>query len=469
MASRTSETGVVNRGTSGGDSYYVTDVTTLAGGGVRSETYRTDGAGNNRVLVRTIDVSNLGEITKNETSSNATIDEQRDFLNKGSTLNRLVKSQVKEVRSDLRVEVDSSGANVNVISDQIFEIAAGGSGNTSIETGEEYGNLPGEDDSGDANDGGGSLPQVVFNPVEDQFGVTDNRKTEYENLFYPEDISTSRQDRIRFTMFYQSGRSFNFNLNAEGADDLFTFGKRNTKTINGSVTLPIQGGISDTNAVQYSDNELSPIQAAGAGIILNPNEAFQSASQLFQGGAEAFQNMLSSPEVQSIVNALKVSLAGTAVGANLTARTTGAILNPNLELLLNKPLLREFEFKFRMSARDRKEASQIRKIIRFFKMGMSVKKSNTSLFIVSPNQFRIQYLAGGEGNISKDHPSIGKIKECALTSLNTNYTPDNTYMTFDDEARTMTSYEITMRFKELTPLTESDYLETAAREDSIGY
>ena len=100
---------------------------------------------------------------------------------------------------------------------------------------------------------------------------------------------------------------------------------------------------------------------------------------------------------------------------------------------------------------------------------MSVKKSNTSLFIVSPNQFRIQYLAGGEGNISKDHPSIGKIKECALTSLNTNYTPDNTYMTFDDEARTMTSYEITMRFKELTPLTESDYLETAAREDSIGY
>ena len=29
MASRTSSTGVVNRGTSGGDSYYVTDVETL--------------------------------------------------------------------------------------------------------------------------------------------------------------------------------------------------------------------------------------------------------------------------------------------------------------------------------------------------------------------------------------------------------------------------------------------------------
>ena len=51
MASRTSSTGVVNRGTSGGDSYYVTDVNTLDGTGIRAETYRTDGAGKNRVLI----------------------------------------------------------------------------------------------------------------------------------------------------------------------------------------------------------------------------------------------------------------------------------------------------------------------------------------------------------------------------------------------------------------------------------
>ena len=122
-----------------------------------------------------------------------------------------------------------------------------------------------------------------------------------------------------------------------------------------------------------------------------------------------------------------------------------------------------------MSARDAKEASQIRKIIRFFKQGMSVKRSDTSLFIVSPNMFRIQYLAGGEGNLSKDHPSIGKIKDCALTAINTQYTPDGTYMTFDDEARSMTSYVINMQFTELEPLTETDYIETAARTDSIGY
>ena len=59
---------------------------------------------------------------------------------------------------------------------------------------------------------------------------------------------------------------------------------------------------------------------------------------------------------------------------------------------------------------------------------MSVKRSDTSLFIVSPNMFRINYLTG-EG---REHPSLGRIKNCALTAINTEYTPDGTYMTFDD-------------------------------------
>ena len=68
--------------------------------------------------------------------------------------------------------------------------------------------------------------------------------------------------------------------------------------------------------------------------------------------------------------------------------------------------------------------------------------------------FNIQYLTDG----GMQHPSIGRIKECALASINTQYTPDGTYMTFDDEKRTMTSYQIDMTFIELEPLTETDYL-----------
>jgi len=295
-----------------------------------------------------------------------------------------------------------------------------------------------------------------------------DRRLEYDNLFYPEDIATNKQDRVVFKMFYQSGRDLDFSL--ERGDNLFTFGERKITNILGSVTLPIQGGIQDSNTVEYQEGTLSPVTGALASVALDPVQAVSQALELLNKDVGELQESLASPASQNVINVLRTFLAQTAVGAQgLIPRTTGAILNPNIELLLKAPNLRSFNFNFKMSARSRTEAEQIRKIIRFFKQGMSVKRSTSSLFILSPNLFNIQYLAAGEGNLLRDHPSIGKIKNCALTAINTQYTPDGTYMTFDDEARTMTSYNIQMQFKELEPLTETDYAETAAREDSIGY
>jgi hypothetical protein len=156
--------------------------------------------------------------------------------------------------------------------------------------------------------------------------------------------------------------------------------------------------------------------------------------------------------------ALKTYFAQEAVGAqNLLSRTSGAILNPNLELLFNGPSLRPFAFTFRLSPRDSKEAEQVRKIIRFFKQGMSVKTSSSNIFVQSPNIFKINYLAyDNEGN-SIDHPSINRIKTCALLSCDVDYTPDGSYMTYSDDSRTMTSYQLSLRFSELEPIFDNDY------------
>ena len=313
----------------------------------------------------------------------------------------------------------------------------------------------------------GEEPPQKFTISPDDFTIeARDRQKVYDNLFYPEDIATSKQDKIRFSMFYQTGRSLGFDLSSEQSP--FTFGSRNVTNIEGSVTLPIQSGIQDTNQVDYQRGNLNPVTGALASIALDPLAFGSQIVNLLNADVKDIQDMLGSS--QNMINALRVYLAQTAVNTQgLIPRTTGAILNPNIELLLQAPQLRSFQFNFRMSARDATEASQIRKIIRFFKQGMSVKRSQTSLFIVSPNMFRIQYLAGTDGNLSKDHPSIGKIKDCALTAINTQYTPDGTYMTFDDESRSMTSYQISMQFTELEPLTETDYIETAANPESIGY
>ena len=297
----------------------------------------------------------------------------------------------------------------------------------------------------------------------EEIKIEGTRQKKYENLFYPETIATSKQDRINFQMFYQSGRTIDFDLN-DPKGNIFSFGSRNKKTIEGSVTLPIQGGIYDRNEVSFQGRELNPVMGSLASVALDPMSALRQIGNTINMSADDIRSALNTTASTNIINALRVYLAQTATGTQgLIPRTTGAILNPNLELLLSAPNLRSFEFSFKMSARSRTEATQIKKIIRFFKQGMSVKRSPTSLFIVSPNMFRIKYLT--DGNIQ--HPSIGRIKDCALTALNTQYTPDGTYMTFDDEARTMTSYQIDMTFTELEPLTENDYITGPVEDDPI--
>ena len=285
---------------------------------------------------------------------------------------------------------------------------------------------------------------------------TKRRRTEYEKLFYPEDIDTSKQDTIRFGMRYFSGtRSISFN---PADKNLLTLAPRKTETIQGSVTLPIPGGIQDTNSVKFDGSTFDIGQAAFAGAILNPGGAAGAVGNLLRDAItkspKELQAILASPEAENIVSALRLGLAQSFTGGNLISRFGGGILNPNMELLFQAPTLRSFKFSFTMSARSRTEATQIKKIIRFFKQGMSVKKTSNNIFIVSPNIFTINYKTGD----GREHPSIGRIKQCALLDLNTTYGNGNTYMTYDDPDRTMTQYKIDLTFQELEPITEDDYI-----------
>ena len=64
------------------------------------------------------------------------------------------------------------------------------------------------------------------------------------------------------------------------------------------------------------------------------------------------------------------------------------------------------------------------------------------------------------------HPSIGRIKQCALLSCQVDYTPNNNYMTYSDSSRSMVSYSLNLQFNELDPLYESDYFEGLSMKDS---
>ena len=296
-----------------------------------------------------------------------------------------------------------------------------------------------------------------------------NARRTYGNYCYPEDIKNDRnQDRIKFTMKYSKGSRITTSV--KKGVKIF---QRREQRIGGSVTLPIQSGIKDQNSVKWNGSSLNALQAFGAGAAVNLFEAARrgdgnvgdvvgQVGDIFNAGRSALQGSAGS-DARTAIN---IYLAQQAVGTqNLLSRTAGAIINPNVEMLFDAPALRPFTFEFRMSPRDEDEAAQVRSIIAFFKQGMAVKTSSSNIFLKAPNIFDIRYITY-DGDREVDHPSINRIKTCALLAAAVDYTPDGSYMTYDDPRRSMTSYGLTLSFNELDPIYEDDYIDDLGMRSS---
>ena len=106
MASATSNRSSVRFGTNANNqvtSYYETDVTTLGGGGLKREIYRTDPDGTNRVLIQIVTIDENGnKIT--ERTTNITDNERRALKVPGrpSPLKRAIKAQVEQATRQAR-------------------------------------------------------------------------------------------------------------------------------------------------------------------------------------------------------------------------------------------------------------------------------------------------------------------------------------------------------------------------------
>ena len=161
----------------------------------------------------------------------------------------------------------------------------------------------------------------------------------------------------------------------------------NRKSI-GTVILPIPGGIKDQQQVSWAEDKMSATQIALSDIALN------TITEGGKGFVDSTGRVIDAAgaNISDIKKALSANIAGAAAGANrLLTRQTGAIMNPNMELLFDSPQLRDFTFSFLLSPRSQKEAATIVKIIRFFKQGMSPIRSKSRLFLRSPHTFRLAY------------------------------------------------------------------------------
>ena len=295
-------------------------------------------------------------------------------------------------------------------------------------------------------------------------------RTQYGNYYYPFDIKTNKQDRIIFKMRQSTGQVIDptSTYGKEGIIGTRT-SKRKAKTIEGSVTLPITTGIKDSNMVDWGKDTMNPLQAFAAKSIMEMGEAARTEGKTVMDTAGDQLNKAGKTlQNKDVQRAISTMIAGQgAQTKNLLSRAAGAVANPNMELLFNGPGLRAFDFTFLMSPRDSYEAGQIRSIINFFKQGMSVKTTSTNVFLKAPNYFEIDYVTFNDAGKMIKHPSINIIKTCALLTCSVDYTPNNSYMTYSDESRSMVSYTMNLQFGELDPIYESDYYEGLSMQNSV--
>ena len=388
-------------------------------------TYKTeivrysDAKGNNPVTIGTRN-SDTGKIEFND---NASATEKRYTASLGKTST----GQVKSIESDV-----TSNASDKAALDK-----SAGKGNEAEGKGDD------------------STTPSIADTTEDKAGT----RNKFPNLIFPVGIDNVDRDVIKFDMIKYIPTGFGM-----GSGETASLGgksgrKTGGKSI-GSVILPIPGGISDTNAVDWGSGTMNPIQAAAA------NFALKTLQDGFTAGGEVAKDLAGAaakagPDVKKGI-AAAIAGSATQIGKQALQRGEGMVLNPNMELLFNGPQLRNFGFSFKLSPRNAREAQMAVKIIKFFKQGMSpISKSN--FFLKAPHTYNLKYIRGKSRGEQK---FLNKFKECALTNATVQYTPDGNYNTFTDGV--MASYSLQLTFNELTPIYNDDY-KAGPFDASIGF
>ena len=243
------------------------------------------------------------------------------------------------------------------------------------------------------------------------------------------------------------------------------------------IELPIPQDLTDSNSVTWGEDRINALELAALNVAQgamkgNLGEGAVEAAQL---AVTALNTGVNIPTLSGDTqDAVRAALSGAAIGAlgsnvsakSVIARSTGQILNNNLELLFQGVNLRSFPYSITFSPRDPKESRMVKDIIRSLKMAMAPKagemeSSAQGIFLKSPDVFQLKYLRDGH-----DHPFLNSFKLCALTGMTVNSTNAGTYTSYEDG--TPVNIRMNLTFKELNPIYHEDYLSDGAGS-GVGY
>ena len=254
-------------------------------------------------------------------------------------------------------------------------------------------------------------------------------------------------------------------------------------TLLGSILLPMPK-VADVNGVEWGKSELTSSGLAALGLARNADlggvftnktdeerRKDKEAERIIrgEGGIDPSQEGVGNQtleNVRGLFATVQSGLAGAAFGTSLDpdtalARTSGRVFNPNAEVLFQGPVIRDFSFSFVMIARSSKEGDEIRKIIRFLKLGMAPKFRSTT-FLKNPDVFLLEYRSGDSvlNTVNRFNPG-----GLALTTMTVDYAPNGYWSAYRDSQPVQ--LKMNLNFAELRPIYQGDQQMTPI--DSVGY
>jgi len=285
-------------------------------------------------------------------------------------------------------------------------------------------------------------------------------------LAYPYDIDIT-QDHLKITR-HTYNRGGNVNLSAP--DKGISLG-----TPLGTVILPMPKA-SEAGGAEWGESRVDVLGIGAANVFgggVNTAEAVARGENPFKGkdgkggtfggikelitGAKnvgdtvgGAAQIVGARYASQVVGALGITISP----EDLITRATGNAVNPNAELLFRGPVLRDFGFRFTMIARSQPEASEIRKIVQFFKAGSAPKYQNAA-FLGSPDIFQLEY---------KPQTVLNKFKPMSLNKITIDYAPDGYWAAYGDSHPV--SIVMSLEFSEIVPVYDKDY---ATTDNTVGF
>ena len=242
------------------------------------------------------------------------------------------------------------------------------------------------------------------------------------------------------------------------------------------IILPIPQSISDSNSASWGENSLNSLAGgliSGAGEVIKSNTPLATGLSAAKGAIDKITSAVTDATGQKAANAtfaglaVETLLSGNADINSLVSRSTGAVINQNVELLFGGVTIRSaFQFSFDLVPRSKRESDIVKEIIRTFKQNMTASKgtaesSGGGFFVKSPNVFLLSYKSGG-----RDHPFLHRFKPCALVNMGVNYTAAGAYATYSDA--TPVHLNLSLAFQELSVVYAEDY-DNIPLEQGVGY